>query len=189
MIRTTHPSRVIPNRLLPTSKLINTRHPIITTLPKPAPIPVLPHSFPLKRRPRRNLHITTRPDVPVRLVGVLVGVQRHRAGQVPVAELGDGADDVDALAPLGTDLDGEGEGDGFGVLAGGGSVCDGEGERGGGFAVAGGVDVVGVREGVDGAVVGEAGGGVGDVVGVCGGDCLGGGAVAGSGVLVLGMGA
>jgi hypothetical protein len=51
------------------------------------------------------------------------------------------------------------------------------------------VDVVGVHEGVDGAVVGEAGGGVGNVVGICGGDCLGGGAVAGSGVSVLGMGA
>jgi hypothetical protein len=43
------------------------------------------------------------------------------------------------------------------------------------------VDVVGVHEGVDGAVVGEAGSGVRDVVRVCGGDCLGGGAVAGEG--------
>jgi hypothetical protein len=75
-------------------------------------------------------------------------------------------------------LDGEGEGDDFGMGAGWGGVCDGDAERRCGFAVAGGVDVVGVHERVDGAVVGEGGGGVGDVVGVCGFTDLRGGAVA-----------
>jgi len=178
VVRTPHPSRVGSNRLLPTSKFIHSRHPVVTTLPRPAPIPVLLHSLPLKRRARLNLHVATRPDLSTRLRSVLVGIQRHRARQVPVAELGDGADDVDAVAPLGADVDGEGEGDGFGVFAGWGGVGDGDGEGCGCFADAGGVDVPGVHEGVDGAVVGEAGGGVGDVVGVCGGDHLGGGAVA-----------
>ena len=47
------------------------------------------------------------------------------------------------------------------------------------------MDEVGVHIGANGAVVGEIGGGVGDVVGVCGGDCLGGGAVAGVSVSLM----
>ena len=178
MVPTPHPSGVAPNHLLATSKLIHSRHPVLTTLPRPAPILVLLHSLPLESRTSSNLHISTRPDAPARLGSVLISIERHRARQVPVAKLGDGADDVDAVAPLGADVDGEGEGDGFGVFAGWGGVGDGDGEGCGCFADAGGVDVPGVHEGVDGAVVGEAGGGVGDVVGVCGGDHLGGGAVA-----------
>lgn len=177
MVSAPHPSRIITDHLLPASILVHARHPILTTLPRPAPIPVLLHSFPLERRARLDLDIAARPDRLARRI--LVGVQRHRAREVPVAQLGDGADDVDTVAPLGANLDRKGERDGFGEFAGGRSVGDGDGEGCGGFAVAGGVDVVGVHEGVDGAVVGEAGGGVGDVVGVCGGDCLGVGAVAG----------
>lgn len=177
MVSTPHPSRIVTDHLLPASILVHARHPILATLPRPAPIPVLLHGFPLERRARLDLDIATRPD---HFAGrVMVGIQRHRAREIPVAQLGDGADDVNAVAPLSANLDGEGERDGFGEFAGRRSVCDGDGEGRGGFAVAGGVDVVGVHERVDGAVVGEAGGGVGDVVGVCGGDCLGGSAVAG----------
>lgn len=179
MVSTPHPSRIVPNHLLPASILVHARHPILATLPRPAPIPVLLHSFPLERRARLNLDIAACPDRFARRV--LVSIQRHRAREVPVAELGNGAHDVDAVAPLGANLDGERERDGLGELAGWGGVCDGDGEGRCGFAVAGGVDVVGVHEGVDGAVVGEAGSGVGDVVRVCGGDYLGGGAVAGGG--------
>jgi len=72
------------------------------------------------------------------------------------------------------------------VSAGWGGICYGDAERCGCFAVSGGVDVVGVHEGVDCAVVGEGGCGVGDVVGVCGCDYLGGGAVAvGKDVLIF----
>lgn len=179
MIPTPHPSRITPNRLLPTSKLIHARHPILTTLPRPAPIPILLHNLPFESRTSSNLHIATRPNLSTSLSSVLVGIERHRAGEIPVAELGDGAGDVDAFAPFSADVDGEGEGDGFGVGAGWGGICYGDGEGSGGFADAGGVDEVGVHVGVDGAVVGEVGGGVGDVVGGCGGDCLGRGTVAG----------
>lgn len=119
------------------------------------------------------------------VIVVIVRVQRHGAREIPAAEFGDAADDVDALAPFGADLHGEGERDGFGVLAGGGG-CEGDAEAGaagGGFAVAAGVDLVFVLEGVDGAVVGL-GGGVADLEGVVeggGGDGLGGFVVAGMG--------
>jgi hypothetical protein len=152
---TPHPSRIIPNNLLPTRKLIHARRPIITTLPPPTPIPISLHNLPLKSRSRLNFHISTAPDVPVRFRSILVSIQRYRAGQIPVSELGDGAGDVDAVAVLGANLDGEGERDGCGV------------------------GVVGVHEGVDCAVVGKRGGSVGDVIGVCCCDDLGGGVVAG----------
>jgi hypothetical protein len=176
---TPHPSRIIPNNLLPTRKLIHARRPILTTLPQPTPIPISLHNLPLKSRSRLNFHISTAPDVPVRFRSILVSIQRYRAGQIPVSELGDGAGDVDAVAVLGADLDGEGERDGCGVGAGWGGVCYGDAERCSCFAVSRGVDVVGVHEGVDCAVVGKRGGSVGDVIGVCCCDDLGGGVVAG----------
>jgi len=187
VVTTPHPSRVIADSLLTTSELIHSRHPVLATLPEPATIPVLLHNLPLKSRASSYLHIATRPDIAVGLRRVLVGVKRHRTGEIPVAELGNGANDVDAVAVLGADLDGEGEGDACGVGACGRSVCHGDVEGCGCFAVAGGVDVVRVHEGVDGAVVREVGGRVGDVVGLCGQDGLGGDAIAGEGIVSLRM--
>lgn len=173
MVPTPHPSRVIPHRLLSTRELINRRHPILATLPQPAPIRIFLYSFPLETGPCCNLHISTSPYHTSSLGGVRVGIQRYRAGQIPISELGDGASDVDAVAPFGADFDGEGEGDCFGVFAGRRGVAYRDGEGCGGFAFPRSVDLVGVHVGVDGAVVGEVGSGVGDVVGVCSGDCLG----------------
>lgn len=180
MVPTPKPSRLLRNTLLPTRKLIHSRLPVLATLPGPTPIPIPLHSLPLKARPSSNLNIATSPHITVRLVGVRVGIQRHGFGQIPVAELGDGADDVDAFAPGGADLDGEGEGDGAGVRASWGCRRDGDGEGGVEVAVSGGVDVPVVLEGVDGAVCeGQGGcGGVGDLVGFGEGDYLGGGVVA-----------
>ena len=107
MIATPHPSRIIPNNLLPTRKLIHARHPVLATLPQPTSIAIPLHNLPLKSRPRLNLHIPTTPDIPVRLRSILISIQRHGAGQIPVSELGDGAGDVDAVAVLGADLDGK----------------------------------------------------------------------------------
>lgn len=179
MVPTSKPSRLRRNTLLPTSELIHSRLPILTTLPRPAAISILLHSFPLKSSPSRNLNIATSPDIPVRLVSVRVGIQRHSLGQIPIAELGDGADDVDAFAPGGADLDGEGEGDGAGVGARGGGGGNGDVDGVVQVAVSGGVNVPVVLEGVDGAVCLGRGGGVGYLVGLGEGDYLGGGVVAG----------
>jgi hypothetical protein len=170
--------RPVPDNLLPTSKRIYRTNPIITTLPQPTAILILLHRLPLKSRARLNLHIATRPNIAIRFVRILISIQRHSFLQIPAAELGDRADDVDALAPLGADLDGEGEGDCFGVRASWRSGCDGEGEGGGCGAVAGGVVLVAVVVGVDGAGVGDlwVRSGVGEVVGVGYGDRVGGGA-------------
>jgi hypothetical protein len=189
MIPTSKPiRRPAPNNLLPTSKLIHRTDIIITTLPQPTAVHILLHSFPFKSRASRNLHIATRPDIAIRFVRVLISIERHSFLQIPAAELGDRADDVDALAPLCADLDGEGEGDCFGVRAGWGGVGDGKGEGGGCGAVAGGVVLIAVIVGVDGAGVGNlwVRGGVGEVVGVSCGDCVGGGAGAGGGSVRLG---
>jgi hypothetical protein len=179
--------RPVPNNLLPTSKLIHRTNPIISTLPQPAPILILLHRLPLKSRARLNLHIATRPDIAIRFVRILISVKRHSFLQIPVPELGDRADDVDALAPLCADLDGEGEGDCFGVRAGWGGIGNGQAEGGGCGAVSGGVVLVAVVVGVNGAVVGNlwVGGGVGEVVGVGCGDRVGCDAGAGGGRVSL----
>lgn len=85
MVPTPHPSRITPNNLLPTRELINTRYLILTTLPRPAPMPVLLHSFPLERRTSSDLHIATRPDLSTSLASVFISIKRHRAGEIPVA--------------------------------------------------------------------------------------------------------
>jgi hypothetical protein len=109
--------RPVPNNLLPTSKLIHRTNPIITTAPQPAPILIPLHRLPLKSRPRLNFHITSTPNISIRFVRIRFSIKRHSFLQIPVPEFGDRADDVDALAPLCADLDGEGEGDCFGVRA------------------------------------------------------------------------
>lgn len=190
LIPTSEPNRRLRNILLPTRKLIDTRLQILTTHPRPAPIRILLDGLPLKRRPSLHLHITAHPNTPVIAplplpAIVLLGAQRHRAAEIPLAQRRDAADDVDAFAPLRTELDGEGERDGRGVRACGRGRGDGDAEAGAarrGFAVAAGVDFVGVLEGVDRAVVGEVRRGVAYVGGRvegCGGDDLGGVGVAG----------
>ena len=120
MVTAAEPGRVVPNSLLPTGKLIHGGFPIlVAALPKPATISIPLHRFPLESSTRWDLDIATGPDPVARLVGVLICIERHRAGEVPVAELGNRADDEDVVAPIGRHLDGEGEGDGFGVRAGG----------------------------------------------------------------------
>lgn len=186
VVATPEPSRILRHALRTTSELINSSRPVLATLPSPAAVRILLHGFPLEGSAGNNLDIAAGPDVAVGLGSVGVGVERYGFGEVPVAELGDGADDVDAVAPGGADLDGEGERDGFGVGAGWVGGGDGEFGRGVEVAVSGGVDVVGVLEGVDGAVGLGWGRGVGDLVAFGDGDHLGRGFVAGEGMLVEG---
>lgn len=119
MVATAEPSRAAPNSLLSTSELVHSGNPVLATLPQPAAIGVPLHRFPLESRAGSDFSVATTPDHMVRLSGVLVGIERHRAGEVPTAKLRNRSDNEDLVAPFGADFNGEGEGDGFGVRAGG----------------------------------------------------------------------
>jgi len=109
MVAAAEPDRVISNGLLATRKPVHGRFTVLATLPQPAAIGVLLHGLPLESRARSDFDIATSPDVAVWLVGVPIGVERHRTGEVPVAEFGDGSNDEDVVAVFGADLDREGE--------------------------------------------------------------------------------
>ena len=119
MVATTEPNGSFHNSLLPTRKGVDRVNSVLAAFPKPGAISILLHCFPLESRASSDFDITTIPNHVDRLDGVLIGIEGHSSGEVPVSELGNGSDDEDVVAVLGADLNWKGEGDGFGVLAGG----------------------------------------------------------------------
>lgn len=109
MVTAGEPNGILRNTLLPTSELVHGKSEVVATHPQPGAIGIPLHSLPLESRARSDFDIATIPDHMVRLGGVLVSIEGHRAGEIPVAELGDGSDDEDVVAVFGTDFDGEGE--------------------------------------------------------------------------------
>lgn len=107
MVATTEPYGSFHNTLLSTGILVHGRHTILATLPQPGAISILLHGFPFERSTRSDFDIATIPDHVVRLGGVLIGIEGHGSGEVPVSELGNGSDDEDVVAVFGAYFDGE----------------------------------------------------------------------------------